>query len=262
MAPAGARVSGRPAGYALTLRFDPALTLFLARDLRGGRVRVHYDGASSLGHVVESVGVPLTEVGELLVDGRQARPSERIPPGAAVTVLAMARPQPLPGERARFCLDVHLGALARRLRLVGLDTWYRNDTSDDALITVSREQGRVLLTQDRALLRRRAVVHGAYVRGPDPDSQLLDVLDRFAPGLSPWTRCPACNGMLAPVTKAEIEDRLLPGTRRTYDAFAQCQACGRPYWHGAHSRRLDALIERARAAVARRRRRPGSGDLS
>jgi uncharacterized protein with PIN domain len=144
---------------------------------------------------------------------------------------------------------VHLGALARRLRLVGLDSAYRNDASDDALVAQSEDERRVLLTQDRGLLQRRTLWLGAYVRGARPDEQLLDVLDRFAPPLAPWTRCPACNGALAPVAKSDVEPLLQPGTRRTYDRFMRCRDCARPYWRGAHSDRLESLVARALRAT-------------
>lgn len=246
----------------MVLVFDPALALFLRPGRRGGRAEVRYDGASSLGHVVESAGVPLPEVGEMRIGERRARPSERIPPGELVAVAAVARPQPLPGREPRFCLDVHLGALARRLRLLGLDTWYRNDASDDDLIAGAAAGGAMLLTQDRALLRRRAVRHGAFVRGSHPDDQLLDVVDRFAPPLTPWTRCPACNGLLEPVAKHQVARALQPGTRRTYTEFARCRSCGRPYWRGAHARRLGALVDRAARTVAQRLSAGGGAGFS
>jgi uncharacterized protein with PIN domain len=131
------------------------------------------------------------------------------------------------------------------MRLVGLDTAYSNDLGDDALIELANAAQRVLLTKDRGLLRRRKLWLGAYVRGARADHQLADVLDRFAPPLAPWTRCVACNGSLARVTKGEVEAELLPGTRRTYDEFSRCASCGRVYWRGAHSSRLAAIIAAA-----------------
>jgi uncharacterized protein with PIN domain len=113
----------------------------------------------------------------------------------------------------------------------------------------------VLLTQDRGLLRRRRLWLGAYVRGARPDDQLRDILDRFAPPLAPWTRCTACNGLLAPASKADVEPVLQPGTRRTYQAFSRCPACGRVYWRGAHSTRLDQIVGSALRAVAESRNR-------
>jgi uncharacterized protein len=214
---------------------------------RGGPVTVPCDGVSSLGHVVESLGVPLTEVGTMTVNGTPAAASYRPGGGDLVEVNAVGRPQPL--RIARFILDVHLGTLARRLRLVGVDAEYSNDAADEALIDRSNAGQRVLLTQDRGLLRQRRLRHGAYVRGARPDDQLADVLTRFAPALAPWTRCPACNGLLISTPKAEVEPRLQPGTRRTYDVFSECGSCGRVYWRGAHAGRLEAIVAAATRAA-------------
>ena len=229
--------------------------LLRARD-RHGRVVMASDGVSTLGHVVESLGIPLTEVGELRVNARPVGAGSR-PVGAGyrpaagdqVLVRAVRRPQPIP--HVRFCLDVHLGTLARRMRLLGLDTTYGNDRDDDELIEQANGQRRVLLTKDRLLLHRRRLWLGAYVQGDRADRQLADVLDRFAPPLAPWTRCTACNGVLASVDKADIERYLLPGTRRSYQHFGQCLTCGRVYWPGAHHDRLKAIVD---GAVSKARR--------
>jgi uncharacterized protein len=225
------------------IRFADELRLFLAPGHRRGQVRAVCDGTSSLGHVVESLGVPLPEVGSLVVNGRPAGPGYRPGGGDVVEVSAVRRPQRLPS--ARFILDVHLGTVARRLRLAGVDAAYANDIDDDALIERANHGQRVLLTQDRGLLRRRRLWLGAYVRGARPDEQFRDVLDRFAPALAPWTRCTACNGLLSPARKADVEPWLRPGTRRTYQTFSRCAACGRVYWRGAHSRRLEVIVESA-----------------
>jgi uncharacterized protein len=224
------------------------LRLFLRSGHRSAPVAVALDGTSSLGHVVESLGVPLTEVGRLLVNGEPAAPGYRPCHADVVTVEAVRRPQQLGSPR--FVLDVHLGTLARRLRLVGVDAAYVNDVGDDALIEQANAERRVLLTKDRGLLRRRALWLGAYVRGARPDEQLRDVLDRFKPPLAPWTRCPACNGLLSPVAKAAVATALPPGTRRTYQTFSGCRSCGQVYWHGAHGKRLEQIIDSAVRAVS------------
>jgi uncharacterized protein len=232
------------------IRFAEELRLFLAPGHRSGQVRGACDGTSSLGHVVESLGVPLTEVGSLAVDGRPATPRYRPGGGEVVDVAAVLRPQRLPS--ARFILDVHLGTVARWLRLVGVDAAYGNDLDDGTLIERANRGRLALLTQDRGLLRRRKLWLGAYVRGAGPDEQFRDVLDRFAPPLAPWTRCLACNGLLAPVSKADVEPLLRPGTRRTYQTFSRCADCGQIYWRGAHSGRLEVIVESAiRARPAR-----------
>lgn len=231
------------------------LRLFLKPAHRTGPVQVTCDGVSTLGHVVQSLGIPLTEVGRLAVSGHPVPPRYRASGGDVAEVGAVARPQPVPVHR--FLLDVHLGALARRLRLAGIDTAYGNDATDDALIGQANAERRILLTQDRGLLRRRALWLGGYVYGAHPDDQFTDVLDRFAPPLAPWTRCPTCNGPLGAIPKTEAEPLLQPGTRRTYQAFSRCGNCGQVYWRGAHAQRLEALIASAQRAVRTAAPAPG-----
>jgi uncharacterized protein len=219
------------------------LRMFLRPGRREGPASVVCDGVSSLVHVVESLGVPRTEIGGLTVNGDAEAPAYMPRGGDLVHVLGVPRPE-RPGS-ARFVLDVHLGALARRLRLIGVDAAYDNEATDDDLVSQANAERRVLLTQDRGLLCRRQLWAGGYVHGAHPDDQLHDVLDRFAPPLAPWTRCTVCNGQLRPVAKPAVERLLEPGTRRTYHEFAQCQACGRVYWRGAHAARLQAIVDRA-----------------
>jgi uncharacterized protein len=230
-------------GETALVRVAEPLRFLLPARRRHGVLPVDVDGAASLVHAVESVGVPRTEIGEVRVDGRAAPLATRLGAGDVVDVLPVARPQPV--ATARFLLDVHLGTLARRMRLLGLDTAYRNDAEDAALVARAVTERRVLLTQDHGLLRRRALTAGAYVRGSRPDDQLADVLDRFAPPLAPWTRCPACNGELRPAPKQEVLHLLEPGTRRSYTDFSRCRGCGRAYWRGAHARRLAELVAKA-----------------
>jgi uncharacterized protein len=58
---------------------------------------------------------------------------------------------------------------------------------------------------------------------------------------------------MSAVPKADVEQALRPGTRRTYDSFARCPECGQVYWRGAHGRRLEGIVAAA-AAVS-----PGYG---
>ncbi|MER5793763.1 Mut7-C RNAse domain-containing protein [Streptomyces sp. NPDC001980] len=229
----------------------PELALFVPHARRVGVHPLTVDGVSTLGHVIESLGVPLTEVGALVVDGREV-PVAHIPAhGERVTVRPVTRPQRVPGAPLRFLLDVHLGTLARRLRLLGVDTAYEStDIGDPALAARSAAEKRVLLSRDRGLLRRRELWAGGYVYSTGPDDQLHDVLDRFAPDLRPWTRCTACNGLLREATKDEVADQLKGGTQKSYDVFAQCAECGRAYWKGAHHRQLEAIVARALAEFA------------
>ncbi|MDO8106030.1 DUF5615 family PIN-like protein [Isoptericola sp. b441] len=241
---------------AVTMRVHPDLRFLLPPGRRGGHLSVRAWPTDTVGHVVQDAGIPLTEVGALTLNGEPVDPGGRVAPGT-LDVDPVLRPQPTPTMPPRFLLDVHLGTLARRLRLLGLDTTWSPDAgrADDAeLVARAADEDRVLLTQDRRLLHRRALRFGALVRGHDVADQLDDVLDRFTPPLLPWTRCVACGAPLRKVRRADVVDLLEPGTLRTYDAFSQCTSCGRAYWRGAHASRLEELVDHARGVVAARLR--------
>jgi uncharacterized protein with PIN domain len=223
----------------------PLRFLLPSRDRHRGVRRMCFDADATVGHLVQAAGVPLTEVGRLTLNGVETTASARTGPGGCIEVAEAARPEPVPP--GGFLLDVGLGALARRLRLLGLDVAWSNDADDPDLLARANAEARALLTQDRRLLMRRALHRGALVRGSRPDDQLADVLDRFAPEVDPLTRCTACGGVLAPVPKEAVVRLLEPGTSRSYEEFVRCRTCKRVYWHGAHARRIEAMIRRATA---------------
>lgn len=210
----------------------------------------------SVKDLIESVGVPHPEIALILVDDRPVDfdhlvvggeriavypPFNELAPTSAVTVL----PAPI---APRFVLDVHLGTLTRRLRLLGFDCWYRNDTEDAELARVAVDERRILLTRDRQLLMRRVVTHGYCPRSSDPDTQALEVIRRYdlAGRIAPFSRCVNCNGEVARVPKADVLDELPPRTRETFDEFSRCRGCSQVYWAGSHLEAVDGFLERVR----------------
>jgi uncharacterized protein len=229
----------------VTLTVPSPLRFFLPAGERRPELRLPVDGRSTVGHLLSAVGVPKTEVGEVVANGLPIGLAYRPRPGDKISVHPVAWPQSAPTSPPRFVLDVHLGTLGRRMRLLGLDTVYDRHAADDALLETSLTQERVLLTRDRGLLHRRALRWGAHVNAQAPDEQLREVLDRFAPPLRPWTRCPACNGMLVDAAKSEVHAQLPHGTRRCHQTFRRCPECGHVYWRGAHAHRLQAIVDAA-----------------
>jgi uncharacterized protein with PIN domain len=227
---------------------DETATVAVVEDLRWllpvrgrhGPVTVLVDGGNSILDVVESLGVPRTEIGRFLVNGDVVTSGYRPGNGDRIIVEAPIRPQVIPDQR--FLLDVHLGSLARRMRLLGIDTAYQNAADDPELVEQAIAERRVLLTCDRGLLRRRALPCGALVRGQRVADQLADILDRFALTPEPWTRCPACNGLLRTASVEEVAPLVEPGTLSTYEDFHRCQSCGKPYWRGAHAEQLGRVV--------------------
>lgn len=143
-----------------------------------------------------------------------------------------------------FVLDVHLGKLARLLRMLGFDTRYRNDYSDPEIINISLREKRFILTRDRGILENRAATRGYFVEAIDPETQLQEVLRRFGlrPHIRPFHRCMVCNGIIAPVEKQAILAQLEPKTIRYYEDFYRCRSCGKIYWKGSHYEKMEIFL--------------------
>jgi len=236
-----------------SFRFYAELNEFLPRERQYQTLRICFNGRQSVKHLIESSGIPHTEVDLVLVNGRsvdfsylvQAHDRVAVYPvfeSMDITPLLKLRPAPL--REARFVLDGHLGRLAAYLRMLGFDTLYRNDFDDPELAQISAGQKRILLTRDRGLLKRSMVTRGYCLRTREPRRQLLDVMRRFdlSGQVRPFTRCMACNGLLKVVNKTEIEDQLQPLTRMYYREFSRCDQCGQIYWKGSHHARMQAVL--------------------
>lgn len=238
----------------ITLRFYEELNDFLPSDRR----KVAFDhplaNRGSVKDLIESLGVPHTEVDLILVNGVSVDFGYRVQDGdrisvypvfEALDITPVTHLRPAPLRVTRFVLDAHLGRLAAYLRLLGFDTLYRNDYDDPTLARISVDERRILLTRDRRLLMLRQITHGYYVRARQPQAQLLEILARFDlfAARRPFTRCLHCNGLVHPVAKDSIEEHLPPRTRRYYDGFWQCAGCGNVYWKGSHYQRMQRMIE-------------------
>ncbi len=224
-------------------------------DLAGQVERTVPVGAPrSVKDVIESCGVPHTELGLVLVDEHPVDLTYRVTGGERIAAYPPFRTLELGGTTTvvppeiapRFVLDVHLGTLARRLRLLGFDVWYRTDAADRELADVAVEQQRILLTRDRGLLMRRVITHGYCPRSGDPEEQVLEVIDRFGlhDALAPFTRCVRCNGPLRPVDPEDVVDRIPARSRAAFDTFARCADCGQVYWPGSHVDAVEGFLVR------------------
>jgi uncharacterized protein len=223
--------------------FYPDLPFFLAR--RESELEIGFESGQSIKHLVESLGIPHTEIGVVQVNGVEAQLENLARAGDRVEVYAAtAKSGALPAS-IRFVLDNHLGKLAAYLRMLGLDTLYRNDYQDEELARVAGEQDRILLTRDRRLLMRRMVRYGYCPRSLDSDEQMLEVMTRFDlfDKVRPFERCLRCNGQLQAVGKETVLDRLQPLTKTYYDDFYICSNCEQVYWKGSHYERMLDKIE-------------------
>ena len=111
-------------------RFYEELNDYLPPGLRKRTITREITGTPSVKDAIEALGVPHTEIDLILVDGRSVRFDCRLRGGERVAVypeferfditpLHRLRPKPL--REPRFVADVHLGTLARFLRLLGFE---------------------------------------------------------------------------------------------------------------------------------------------
>ncbi len=208
---------------------------------------------TTLASLLPRLGVAPEAVDVVLVNSAVADVCVVVGAGDQVTLLP-----PLPAgdlEPLRCVCDAHLGRLARYLRMFGCDTLYRNDYPDPEIARISDEDGRVLFTRDRGLLREHAPDLGYFVAQRLPHAQLLEVVAAFDLGrrARPLSRCLRCNGLVVAVSRESVARVLPEGVRRRFCRFWRCAQCGRVYWKGTHYHRmrqflLPLLKEEVRAA--------------
>jgi uncharacterized protein with PIN domain/sulfur carrier protein ThiS len=247
-----------------TFRFYDGLNDFLARARRGAEFTVPCAQNATVKHMVEALGVPHTEVALVLVNGVSGALERLLEEGDRVAVyprfssldpgaLQCLPPQlPLqPPGRLRFVADAHLGALARLLRMAGFDTIYANTIHDDEIEERAMEEGRIVLTRDRELLKRRGVAYGCYVRALRPPAQLREVAERYdlAERARPFTLCLHCNLPLRAVSLVGLsptaQEGLPPAVRASQTTFSLCDGCHGVFWKGSHWRRMAGMLESA-----------------
>ncbi len=213
----------------------------------------------SVKDTIEAIGIPHTEVELILVNGKSVDFDYHLQNADFVSVypvfesldispLIKLHPQPL--RNTQFILDTQLGKLAKKLRMLGFDTLYKNNYyKDKQIIKISIEEHRIILTRDKSLLKNKTVTHGYWIRNTDPDKQLQEIIRRFdlKDQIKPFTRCIECNGIMKLVDKKEIIDQLLPKTKKYYNEFYRCSKCNKIFWKGSHFQRMkkniDILIE-------------------
>jgi uncharacterized protein with PIN domain len=237
------------------LRFYEELNDFLPEEKRKKRFEHHFIDRASIKDLIESLGIPHTEVDLILANGKSVNFKYLINDGDDISVYPVfesfdisnvqhLRPKPL--RKPKFVADVHLGKLARYLRMFGFDVYYKNDLSDEDIVNISLAEKRAVLTKDRGILKRNEVTHGYWVRSTKAEAQAKEILERFQlqSEIKEFTRCLECNTELIKIAKEKIAADLPPKVKQWQEEFYNCPGCGKIYWKGTHHQKMLSLVKR------------------
>lgn len=235
-------------------RFYEELNDFLPVHKRKQVFTYSFSGNPAIKDAIESIGVPHVEVDLILVNGisvdfsyklRNADSVSVYPVFESIDISPITHLREKPLRETKFILDVHLGKLAKYLRLCGFDTFYNKDYEDREIIRLALSDKRIILTRDIDLLKNKKLTHAYWIRSQYLEEQLKEVFLRFdlKKQIKLFALCLECNIMLKDVSKAEILSELLPKTRLYHNAFKRCPDCKRIYWPGSHYQRMKKYME-------------------
>lgn len=237
-------------------RFFRGLNVFLKKSRRYRIFPCSVKGHPAIKDTIEALGVPHVEVGSIFVNRRSVDFSYQLQDQDHILVYPQDLRLPpkkkgvlscLPPDPLKFVLDSHLGKLMRHLRLLGFDTVYRKDFPDEEIVRIAKQEKRIVLTRDVALLKNKVVRYGYWVRSPDPTKQIKEILRRYKihlKNIKPFRLCLECNGKIKPIAMKKISDRLPPLVREYYRRFFICRRCRKIYWQGSHYENLVHFIQR------------------
>lgn len=235
-------------------RFYEELNDFLPEEKRKVRFTHNYIDRASVKDVIQAYGIPHTEIDLILVNGTSVGFDHLFNDGDDISVYPVfeslditnvqhLRPKPL--RNPRFIADVHLGRLARYLRMMGFDVLYKNDFNDKEIVTLSLSERRAILTKDSGILKRNEVTHGYWIRSTKVEEQVIEVIKRFdlTNNIKEFSRCIDCNSLLTKTDKDKIINELPLKVAHSQEGFYKCPQCKKNYWKGTHHQKMLSFIQ-------------------
>jgi uncharacterized protein with PIN domain len=150
----------------------------------------------------------------------------------------------------KFIVDCNVGKLTKWLRLMGYDSVFFKGTNDSHLVATALAEGRVILSRDTQIMKRRVITSGKLkailIKDDKPELQIRQVIDTLSldPKSQPFTICLECNQALVERKKDEVKELVPPYVYKTQSQFMQCPACQRIYWRGTHWQAMSQRLEK------------------
>jgi uncharacterized protein len=233
--------------------FSNDLQVFLPSLKKGKPICIKFKGAQTAKHLIESIGIPHTEIAFLAANHLKIDLDYLVEDHSFIEVFSfidlphdpLQQQNNLSNLDRMFILDNHLGRLTAYLRMLGFDCLYDPGLPDSELAEISNNTHRTILTRDRRLLMRKIILSGYFLRSKQPLQQVVEIIHRFnlQEKIRPFLRCMRCNHLLLPIEKEKILHRLQPKTRHYYQEFRLCSNCDQIYWQGSHYDYMQKTIE-------------------
>ena len=152
-------------------------------------------------------------------------------------------------NEAQFVADAMLGKLTKWLRVMGIDVMYDPDVIDAQLLQCAERQGRIILTRDGGLMRRRGPAQRLYIESDYYHEQVRQVVQAFRlpERMQLFSRCFQCNALLSAIAKPRVAARVPPYVYTSQMTFKHCAICDRLYWGGTHR---DNMLRQLRAMLS------------
>lgn len=226
-----------------SFEFYKSLNDFLATVNKNKIFKHNFYRTPAIKDAIEAIGIPHTEVDVIIVKGLPVNFFYKLHNNDMVEVYPVnANPvfsksySLTPGLNypLAFVADVHLGKLAKALRILGFDTNYQNDYSDKSIVEIAEKAYRIVLTRDVGLLKPKSIKWGYWLRSQMVEKQLKEVVSRYnlLPEILLFKRCLSCNGRIKEVAKEAVLEQLPPKTNQHFNEFFQCPSSKKVYWKG------------------------------
>lgn len=234
-------------------RFFYSLNDFLSANDQGSLVTYKFSGTPAIKDAIEAIGIPHTEVDVILANAEAVGFFYPLKNNDRVEVYPALKSPVFPPyysisppntDRITFVADVHLGKLAKALRILGFDTCYQNNYSNKEIASIAENENRIVLTRDVGLLKHKSLRWGYWLRSQKPEKQAEEVIEKFnlSKLIAPFKRCLACNGEIESVEKEVVLEELPPKTIQYFNEFFRCSNCKKVYWRGSHYDHMMQIV--------------------
>ncbi len=154
-------------------------------------------------------------------------------------------------SNSKFIVDNNVGKLAKWLRMMGYDTLFFDGSDDSQMVATALAEGRVILTRDTQIMRRRMVTNGRLkailIKSDEPEQQMRQVVETLNLDCQfrPFAICLECNQLLEERSKQQVQDLVPPYVFQTQSQYVECPACHRIYWRGTHWQAMTRKLEKS-----------------